>query len=95
MVLDVPTRVSSTEFAGKFGQWSFKAQSAPVEVVNNKTGVTLGYFISERDFRALVRVMGGYNRKAVPAWELSEDLVAELEKPLAPYDHELDEKVSD
>ncbi|MGD9965696.1 MAG: hypothetical protein AB7T59_04195 [Hyphomonadaceae bacterium] len=92
--MERPTRVSSTDFAGKFGQWSFKAQSAPVEVVNNKTGVTLGYFISERDFRALVRVMGGYGRKSLRAAELSEDLAAELEKPLAPYDHALDKKVS-
>jgi hypothetical protein len=88
-----PTKVSSTEFAGKFGQWSFKAQSTPVEVVNNKTGVTLGYFISERDFHTLVRVMGGYNRKSLHASELPNDLVMELEEPVAPYTHELDEKV--
>ncbi|HRO03914.1 MAG TPA: hypothetical protein PLS69_09965 [Terricaulis sp.] len=93
--MDRPTKVSSTDFAGKFGQWSFRAQSAPVQVVNNKTGVTLGYFISEREFRELVRVMGGYNRKAVHPSELSPDLAAELEKPLAAYETEHDELVKD
>lgn len=82
-------QVSSSEFAGKFGHWSFTAQSAPVKVVNNKTGAVLGYFVSEHEFRDFERVRS-LLPKAVWAWELSEDLAAELEKPLAAYAHELD-----
>ena len=42
-------KVSSTEFAGKFGRWSFAAQSAPVMVTDRKTGVVKGYFVSARE----------------------------------------------
>jgi hypothetical protein len=86
-------RVSSSEFAGKFGQWSFKAQSAPVEVVNNKTSVTLGFFISQQEFEEYERLRG--MPRAVWAWEMSPDLLEELKKPLEPYAHELDELVDD
>ena len=48
--------VSSSDFAGKFGQWSFNAQQAPVKVVNNKTGSVLGYFVSAREFEDLQRL---------------------------------------
>lgn len=75
-------KVSSSEFAGKFGQWSFSAQEAPVKVVNNKTGLAVGYFVSARDFDEFLRVRAHLPR-ALHAWELDDDLAAELEKPLA------------
>jgi hypothetical protein len=81
MTMLKPVQVSSTEFAGRFGQWSFKAQSAPVQVVNNKTGTVLGYFVSEREFGEFLRLRDRLP-KAVYAWELDEEMAAELEKPL-------------
>ncbi len=74
-------KVSSSEFAGKFGHWSFAAQSAPVMVTDRKTGVVKGYFISADEFTEYMRVRGRLP-KAVFAWEMSSDLAAELEKPL-------------
>lgn len=86
--------VSSSEFAGRFGHWAFESQAAPVKVVNNKTGATLGYFVSAREFSEFVRLRD-YLPRAVPAWEMSEDLVREMEKPLPEdypdLDHLLDE----
>jgi hypothetical protein len=81
--------VSSSEFAGKFGQWSFSAQQAPVKVVNNKTGSVLGYFVSAKEFEELLRAREMLPR-AAPAWEISPALAAELDKPLAPLRPELD-----
>lgn len=75
-------KVSSTEFAGRFGQWSFAAQSAPIMVTNQKTGMVLGYFVSAAEFANYLRF-----RDVLPtagfAWEMPSDLAAELEKPLA------------
>ncbi|HYD73326.1 MAG TPA: hypothetical protein VEF55_09315 [Candidatus Binatia bacterium] len=73
--------VSSSEFASRFGHWAFEAQSAPVKVRNNKTGAVLGYFVSAREFSEFVRLRDRLPR-AVWAWELDDDLVAELQKPL-------------
>lgn len=74
-------KVSSTDFAGRFGQWSFTAQSAPVQVTNQKTGMVLGYFVSATEFEEFLRV-----RYLLPqarfAWEMPSDLAAELDKPL-------------
>ena len=90
---DVP-EVSSSDFAGRFGHWAFEAQRSPVKVVNNKTGATLGYFVAAGDFSEFVRLRDRLPR-AIPAWQMDEDLIAELEKPLpADYpdlDHLLDE----
>lgn len=77
---DVHT-VSSSEFAGRFGHWAFEAQAAPVKVVNNKTGATLGYFVPAREFSEFVRLRDRLPR-ALWAWELDEEMVAELKKPL-------------
>lgn len=82
--------VSSSEFAGKFGQWSFNAQRAPVKVVNNKTGNVLGYFVSAQEFEALMELRDLLPR-AAPAWEIS----AELEKPLPRLRPELDRLMED
>ena len=87
----VPTvkQVSSSEFAGRFGQWSFTAQSAPVKVTNQKTGVVLGYFVSAAEFEAYLEV-----REQLPqarfAWEMPDDLAAELDRPLPRRRPELD-----
>ena len=74
-------KVSSTEFAGRFGQWSFTAQSGPIMVTNQKTGVLVGYFVSATDFEEYLKV-----RDLLPearfAWEMAADLAEELEKPL-------------
>lgn len=85
--------VSSSEFAGRFGHWAFEAQKKPVKVVNNKTGATLGYFVSEREFEEYQRLRG--LPRSVWPWELSPDLLEELKKPLEPYPHELDELLED
>ena len=74
-------KVSSTEFAGKFGQWSFAAQTAPIMVTDRKTGVVKGYFVSAREFAEFLRL-----RERMPmagfAWQMSPEMAAELEKPL-------------
>lgn len=80
--------VSSSEFAGRFGHWAFEAQKAPVKVVNNKTGATLGFFVSEQEFEEYERLRG--MPRSVWAWELSPDLLKELQKSVEPYTHELD-----
>ena len=85
---DVHT-VSSSEFAGRFGHWAFEAQSAPVKVVNNKTGATLGYFVPAREFSEFVRLRDRLPR-AMPVWELDEEMVEELKKPLPPDYPDLD-----
>ena len=86
--------VSSTEFAGRFGQWSFTAQSAPVMVTNQKTGMVLGYFVSANEFEAYLKL-----RDQLPtakfAWEMPDDLAAELAKPLAKRRPELDDLMQD
>jgi hypothetical protein len=74
-------QVSSSEFAGKFGKWSFNAQSAPVKVVNNKTGAVLGYFVSAREFAEFLRLRDRLPR-AIHASEFDQELLAELQKPL-------------
>ena len=73
--------VSSSEFTGRFGHWAFEAQTAPVRVVNNKTSATLDYFVSAREFSEFIRLRDRLPR-AMPAWEMSEELIRELEKPL-------------
>lgn len=74
-------QVSSTEFAAKFGRWSFDVQHAPVRVVNNKTGNAVGYFVSAREFEEFVRLREHLPR-ALFAWELDDEMAAELQKPL-------------
>ncbi len=81
--------VSSSEFAGKFGQWSFSAQRSPVKVVNNKTGNVLGYFVSESEFEELQRARALAARSG-PAWDVSEAIAVELDKPLPRLRPELD-----
>lgn len=86
--------VSASEFAGRFGHWAFQAQTAPVKVVNNKTGAVLGYFVPAKEYEEFLRVRDQLP-KAVWAWELSPDLAAELEKPLTPYASDLDALAED
>lgn len=74
-------KVSSTDFAGKFGHWSFAAQSAPVMVTDQKTGVVKGYFVSAREFSEFLRLRDRLP-KAGFVWDMSPDMAAELEKPL-------------
>jgi len=75
-------KVSSSDFAGRFGQWSFTAQAAPVQVTNQKTGVVLGYFVSAGEFEEFLRV-----RDLLPqarfAWEMPSDLATELDRPVS------------
>ena len=87
-------RVSSSEFAGRFGQWSFTAQTAPVMVTNQKTGMVLGYFVSAGDFEDYLRVRDQMPRAAF-AWEMPTELVAELDKPLRRRRPELDGLMDD
>jgi hypothetical protein len=82
-------KVSSTHFAGRFGQWSFAAQSAPVMVTNQKTGVVLGYFVSAPEFESYL-ALRDLLPKARFAWEMPDDLAAELERPLPHRRPELD-----
>ena len=86
--------VSSSEFAGRFGQWSFTAQSAPVRVTNQKTGVVLGYFISAGEFEDYMKVRD-HLPKAAYAWEMPADLAAELDEPLAGVRPALDALMED
>jgi hypothetical protein len=86
-------QVSSTEFASKFGRWSFEAQRTPIEVTNQKTGVVLGYFVSAQMFEDYLRVRDRLP-KAFFAWEMSEVMAAELNKP-APPTPELDHLMKD
>lgn len=74
---------SHPEFAGRFGQWSFAALSAPIMVTNHKTGVVLGYFVSAAEFEEYLKVRD-LLPKAGFAWEMPTDLADELEKPLTP-----------
>lgn len=74
-------RVSSSEFAGKFGHWSFAAQSAPVMVTDRKTGVVKGYFVSAQEFGEFLRLRDRLP-KAGFIWDLDSDMAAELAKPL-------------
>jgi hypothetical protein len=74
-------RVSSSEFAGKFGHWSFAAQTAPVMVTDQKTGVVKGYFVSATEFGEFLRLRDRLP-KAGFVWDMSADMAAELEKPL-------------
>lgn len=74
-------KVSSSEFAGKFGHWSFAAQSAPVMVTDQKTGVVKGYFVSAQEFSEFLRLRDRLPRAGL-IWEMSPDMAAELEKPL-------------
>jgi hypothetical protein len=80
--------VSSTEFAARFGFWSFEAQKAPIRVVNKKTGSILGHFVADPDFQPS-------RSRAIPAWQLSDELASELEKPLKPRRPELDHLMKD
>jgi hypothetical protein len=81
--------VSSSEFAGRFGQYAFSAQSEPVKVVNQKTGATLGYFVSERVFDEIEQ-MRSKQARALPVWELDQDLVDALNEPVGRLRPELD-----
>lgn len=74
-------KVSSSEFAGKFGHWSFAAQSAPVMVTDKKTGVVKGYFVSAEEFSEYMRVRDRLPKTGF-IWEMSPDMAAELHKPL-------------
>jgi hypothetical protein len=81
--------VSSSEFSGRFGQWSFSAQAAPVRVTNQKTGMVLGYFVSEQEFEDYVRLRDGAPLSRF-AWEMPDEFVSELNKPIANLHPELD-----
>ncbi|MEQ1864597.1 MAG: hypothetical protein ABL996_08070 [Micropepsaceae bacterium] len=74
-------KVSSSDFAGKFGHWSFAAQSAPVMVTDRKTGVVKGYFVSAQIFSEFLHLRE-QAPKAGFVWDMSSDMAAELEKPL-------------
>ncbi len=74
-------KVSSSEFAGKFGHWSFAAQSAPVMVTDRKTGVVKGYFVSAGEFSEFMRLRDRLPKTGY-LWDMSADMAAELEKPL-------------
>ncbi len=87
-------KMSSTEFAGRFGQWSFTAQSAPVMVTNQKTGVTLGYFVSAHEFEEFLRV-----RELMPqarfAWEMPAVMSEALTEPVKSAKRDLDALMDD
>ena len=87
-------KVSSSEFAGRFGQWSFTAQTAPVMVTNRKTGMVLGYFISASEFEEYLKVRD-ILPKARFAWEMPDDLATELGKSMAGRRKELDVLMED
>jgi hypothetical protein len=63
-------------------------------VVNNKAGQVLGYFASAREFSEFVRLRGRLSR-ALPVWELGDEMLAELKKPpdarYPELDHLMDE----
>ena len=81
IIVTTVKQVSSRELAGRFGQWSFTAQSAPVQVTNQKTGVVLGYFVSASELEAYLEV-----RERLPqspfVREMPDELAAELDKPI-------------
>ena len=85
---------SSSEFASRFGKWSFSAQSAPVMVTNRKTGIVLGYFVSAAEFEHYLKVRDFLPRSAF-AWEMPDDLAAELEMPAGRRRPELDALMDD
>ena len=74
-------KVSSSEFAGKFGHWSFAAQTAPVMVTDRKTGAVKGYFVSAHEFGDFLRLRDRLPKTGF-VWDMSADMAAELEKPL-------------
>ncbi len=86
--------VSSTEFAGRFGHWSFAAQSEPVMVTNQKTGVVLGYFVSAGEFASYLKVRDRLPKVAY-AWEMDADLSASLDKKLSRRRPKLDRLMED
>ena len=63
-------------------------------VTNQKTGMVLGYFVSAGEFEAFLRV-----RDLLPktrfAWEMPQELAAELDKPLPRKRPELDALMDD
>ena len=87
--------VSSTEFAGRFGQWSFAAQSEPVMVTNQKTGVVLGYFVSAGEFASYLKVRDRLPEVRRYAWEMAPDLGASLNKKLPKRRPKLDKRMAD
>lgn len=86
--------VSSTEFAGRFGQWSFAAQSEPVMVTNQKTGVVLGYFVSAAEFASYLKVRDRLPKVGY-AWEMDANLSAALDKKLPQRRPKLDKLMAD
>ena len=74
-------KVSSSEFAGKFGHWAFAAQSAPVMVTDRKTGVAMGYFVSAKEFSAYLKLRDRLPKSGF-IWDMSADMAAGLEKSL-------------
>lgn len=89
IVLPTVKQASSSEFAGRFGQWSFTAQSAPVQVTNQKTGVELGYFVSASEFEAYLEVREPLPQARI-VWEMPDELAAEPDKPIVLRRPELD-----
>ena len=87
-------KVSSSEFAGRFGQWSFTAQSSPVMVTNQKTGMVLGYFVSAADFDEYIKLRDRLPKSGY-AWEMPSDLAAELDNPTPRLRPELDALMDD
>jgi hypothetical protein len=87
-------KVSSTKFAGRLGQWSFTAQSAPVMVTNQKTGVTLGYFVSAQEFEEFLRVPDLLPQSRF-AWEMPADMAEALATPVQSDRRALDTLMDD
>lgn len=58
-------------------------------MVNNETGAVLGFFVSARAFSEFARLRDCLPR-AIPAWEMDAELLAELSKPLEERHPELD-----
>jgi hypothetical protein len=89
-----PAEVTSSAFAGRFGHWAFEAQSAPVKVVNAKTGAVMGYFVSAREFMEFARLRDRLPR-AIHVSEMEPWMIEELKKPLPADYPELDHLMED
>lgn len=92
--MDTREKVTASDFAAHFGSWAPRAQATDLEVVNAKTGRTIGFFISEQEYALLVAARAQQSKALFP-WELDQSMLDALKRPLATRRPDLDALMDD
>lgn len=86
-------KVPSTDFIADLDRWAVVAQSASIMVTDAQTGVTIGFFLSPKQFDGYCRFRDLSPRSKF-AWEMPVGLADALSTPIVSRRRELDDLMS-